>query len=304
MPIPLCLNDLSCEDWPESQEERVGFIVQLASVLIEVKKLRRKSYLLAESRIGKILIGGVTLASFLSNGQARDSIRVLLGFSNASPYESFDEISADGFECNVEGRPAKGLLFAALLNTSAVSFASAPLWSDADVSVVLEEIDEIDGVIQITQKNRLVANVSSISHIALHKRRLLEFGAESLGNAKELWAKKADIFPSLRFLSRVEGQLYSACGDNLARQQIIQRLVELERAVGEWDPQLQQFPEWCSKVTPEGERRKRLCDFMDDGGVTRCYDFHARYTPGAGRLHFRLIPEGRALEIGYIGPKL
>lgn len=227
-----------------------------------------------------------------------------MAFSNASPYESFEEISGDGFDCNVAGRTAKGLLFAALLNTSAVSFTSAPLWSDADVSVMLEEIDEIDGAVQITQKMRQVANVSSVGHVALHKRRLLEFGVDSLGNAEKLWAQKADIFPSLRFLSRVEGQLYSACGDNLARHQITQRLIELERAAGEWNPQLKQFPEWCSRVTPEGERRKRLCDFMDDGGVTRCYDLHARYTPGAGRLHFRLIPEERALEIGYIGPKL
>lgn len=304
MAIPLCLNDLSCEDWPESIEERIGFIVQLAKVLAEVKKLRRESYLLAEARIGELLIGGVTLASFFSNGYARDSVRVILAFSNTSPYESFEEVDAGGFDCNVGGRSAKGLLFATLLNTSTVSFASAPLWKSADVSVVLEEIDEIEGAVQITQEQRQVANVASVDHVTIHRRRLLEFGVESVASAEEIWTKKSDLFPSLRFLSRVEGQLYSVCADNLARQQITQRLVELERAAREWDPQLQQFPEWCSKVTPEGEQRKRLCEFVDDDGITRCYDLHARYTPGAGRIHFRLVPEVRALEIGYIGPKL
>jgi hypothetical protein len=304
MAIPLCLNDLSCKDWPESIEERVSFIVQLAKVLTEVKKLRRESYLLAEARIGELLIGGVTLASFFSNGHARDSIRVILAFSNASPYESFGEVGAGGFECNVAGRSGKGLLFATLLNTSTVSFASAPQWKSADISVVLEELDEIEGAVQITREQRQVTNIASVDHVAIHKRRLLEFGIESVASAEEIWAKKSDLFPSLRFLSRIERQIYSVCADNLVRQQVMRRLVELERTAREWDPQLQQFPEWCSKVTPEAEQRKRLCEFVDDDGITRCYDLHARYTPGAGRIHFRLVPEVRTLEIGYIGPKL
>jgi hypothetical protein len=38
----------------------------------------------------------------------------------------------------------------------------------------------------------------------------------------------------------------------------------------------------------------------------RCFDLHARFTPGPGRIHLRLAAEGDrpAIVVGYIGPKL
>jgi hypothetical protein len=34
------------------------------------------------------------------------------------------------------------------------------------------------------------------------------------------------------------------------------------------------------------------------------FDLHARFTPGAGRLHFRLDPEPRRAVIAHVGRKL
>lgn len=55
---------------------------------------------------------------------------------------------------------------------------------------------------------------------------------------------------------------------------------------------------------PVTAQRKRLCLFRDLDGEEECFDLHGRFTPGAGRLHFRLVPEDKALRIAYIGAKL
>jgi hypothetical protein len=38
--------------------------------------------------------------------------------------------------------------------------------------------------------------------------------------------------------------------------------------------------------------------------MTRVFDLHARFTPGAGRIHFRLDPTAQKFVIAYIGKKL
>jgi hypothetical protein len=89
-----------------------------------------------------------------------------------------------------------------------------------------------------------------------------------------------------------------------ALRQVDDRLRELDDTVAEWDPTEQAFPAWRSKVTPEGATRKRQWTFKDDSGVERLFDLHARFTPGAGRIHFCLVPETeRRMLIAYIGLK-
>jgi hypothetical protein len=46
--------------------------------------------------------------------------------------------------------------------------------------------------------------------------------------------------------------------------------------------------------------------FTDLDGENRCFDLHARFTPGAGRIHFRLAPDdaGPRLVIAHVGHKL
>ena len=91
-----------------------------------------------------------------------------------------------------------------------------------------------------------------------------------------------------------------------ALSQVADKLRQLEDAVSTWNPETAPFPDWPTHVTPESERRKRLCWFVDGDGEVHCYDLHARFTPGAGRIHFRLAPErttGRII-VAHVGPKI
>jgi hypothetical protein len=57
-------------------------------------------------------------------------------------------------------------------------------------------------------------------------------------------------------------------------------------------------------VTPEAETRKRLCRFEDFDGIERTFDLHGRFTPGPGRVYFRLVPELGAATVAHVGAKL
>jgi hypothetical protein len=61
---------------------------------------------------------------------------------------------------------------------------------------------------------------------------------------------------------------------------------------------------WRSRVTPESETRRHLCKFADFDGESRIFDLHGRFTPGEGRIYFRLVPQERTATIAYIGLKL
>ena len=102
----------------------------------------------------------------------------------------------------------------------------------------------------------------------------------------------------------VEDQLRGLRQGTPALGQVHHRLVELSAAVGAWDLAAPGGPSWSSKVSPEAEQRKVLCQFRDVDGVTRCFDLHARFTPGAGRIHFRLVAGSRLARVAYIGAKI
>jgi hypothetical protein len=60
---------------------------------------------------------------------------------------------------------------------------------------------------------------------------------------------------------------------------------------------------WKTKVTGESETRKSLCEFLDLDGAISIFELHARFTPGPGRIHFRLIPGDGIARVAYIGRK-
>lgn len=67
---------------------------------------------------------------------------------------------------------------------------------------------------------------------------------------------------------------------------------------------MRSVPVWRSKITVEGEQRKLLCRFTDLDGQVRVFDLHGRFTPGAGRVHFRLVPEEGKARVAHVGLKL
>ena len=300
MSIPVVLNEPSCAQWPDSRFLRAQFVNTFAKVLAELGKLPRKVVLLSEARMGDAVFGRFTLRGMLGEGICRDEIRLILAFANRSPFSGFGEFETDGSECSVDGVVSKGAQFAFLLQTAAISFASGAVWADAFLDCEFRELDSDANVIE---SRRLVPNLACAAHVLTHSALLLRFtGGDALDTSK-VWSQRLDWFPSLLFLDRVEHNLNSLGGSSIILAQVVQRLFELESAIREWDP-ASGLPRWMSKVSPESESRQHLCTFVGPDGLSHLYDWHARYTPTAGRIHFRLIAERRCAEVGYIGTKL
>lgn len=119
------------------------------------------------------------------------------------------------------------------------------------------------------------------------------------------WKFKRDLYPRLSFLDGVRKQLNELESESL--DQVLLRMAELADCVDEWaelpEGARPHQPQWRSKVTPESRTRRDDCYFLE-GGVRKLFDLHARYTPGAGRIHFRVDGSELRIVVAYVGWKL
>lgn len=301
MPVPVVLNEVSCAHWPEDERVSAECLRQLAQALVALNALPRKTFMLSHVRLGEVMFGNGTLARYMGDASVRDALRQILSFGNRAPFESFSELDADGAECFLGPHSSLGALYAHLLGTLVLSFPTDPLWSEAEIQVRLTELDAANG--EIIERRLSLGNIASRRHVALGAQVISCHRQNASSCGTEVWANREDWFPSLSFLPRVESDL-SILLDPLVTDQVTTRLFELQDAASRWDPTLSREPAWSSRVTGEAETRKRLCSFVGLDGAEHTYDLHARYTPGAGRIHFRLLPADGLVEIAYIGAKL
>jgi hypothetical protein len=213
------------------------------------------------------------------------------------------EDAADHLEYRHNGEVALGLGAAHFMDGIAVSLPVARQWQADSVTLERSELTEDDdGTLEMRHDTVDVRHLSAEPHLDVHLDWIRAARRKGVTTGSRMWDSRADLYPHLTFLPRVEGQL---SGLNPHWVVPVRRALErLEEAVAAWDPASMAEPEWRTKVSPEGETRKRVCRFTDLDGQTRTFDLHARFTPGAGRIHFRLVPEERTIRLAHIGSKI
>jgi hypothetical protein len=198
----------------------------------------------------------------------------------------------------LEGRDALGLGAASsyVFDSIAISLSTQERWDESMINLkVLTDEGE---------QNCEVRHVSKAEHLAVHINWLEQKKKNELRNGQQLWLKRHEHFPNLDFCEHIRGQLMPYGGNQPEFIQLRKRLLELEvyasqRASGEFDPD--QIP---SKTTPESETRLR--DFANElnrlctDGETREFNWHVRFTPGAGRIHFYPLEDSQVIIIGNI----
>ncbi|MGW1653591.1 hypothetical protein [Streptomyces atratus] len=228
----------------------------------------------------------------------------LLGLRNRSPVRSvYPAPDADGnLEYRHEGEQALALGAAHFMDGIAVSLPVAHEWQRSAVSLERSELVELDdGSLEFEHDSVDVRHISALPHVDEHLGWIRESSLARAATGRQIWERKADLYPSLQFLPRTEAQL----SDLDPRWVVpVRRCLErLDAAAAAWDPATMHEPEWQSKVTPEGETRKRVCRFEDDG-EWETFHLHARFTPGAGRIHLRPIGEEGKIRIAHVGGKI
>ncbi|CAL9435016.1 hypothetical protein [Streptomyces sp. enrichment culture] len=229
----------------------------------------------------------------------------LRALQNRSPVRSvYPAPDADGhLEYRHEGEKVLGLGAAHFMDGIAVSLPVVPEWETPSVSLERRELVELDnGSLEFEHETVDVRHVSSLPHVDEYRAWIRESSLARAATGRQIWERRADLYPHLQFLPRTEAQL----GDLDPRWVLPVRgcLERLEAAAADWDPAMMHEPEWQTKVTPEGETRKRVCRFEDLDGKVETFHLHARFTPGAGRIHLRPIGAEGKIRIAHIGSKI
>jgi hypothetical protein len=302
VPLVLCLNEISCEA-ATSEIDAQHYMGSFVATLQAIRRCRPTCSLVTPVPLPGIpLATGYPMSRWAADNRNRDSWRFIRSLQNRAPFTyselpGYDDLSVEYFH---QGRPARGLGLAHGLDTMAVSLPAEPCWLLEWITVVRHVLTEVSS--SIVEEDQLdVRHASTPEHASVHRQWLAVAGLANVSSGRQLWAERLDFFPSLSFLPRVEDDL--AALDPRWLDPVRRRLAELQDALSAWDPSQDPFPAWRN-VTPEHEQRQLLCRFHDVDGIERVFDLHARFTPGPGRLYFRLIREDATVRIAYIGRKL
>ncbi|GHT85095.1 hypothetical protein AGMMS49543_15890 [Betaproteobacteria bacterium] len=214
-----------------------------------------------------------------------------------------DEISSMDLRTKQDKVSSIALAWATLLDSATVSFDAHIDWSQAWVETIYCKLDD-NGCISEAEKR--IRNASRVTHASEHTAWLKQLGLSTDPTATQVWGEKADRFPSLRFLPRVEKDLKALEGSGVPFRQALKSLEALEKDVVIWKGKGIQWPEFSTKASPEADDRKKLCWVHDDvTGGKECFDWHVRFTGGvAGRTHFRVDEASMSIIVAYIGGKL
>jgi len=306
------LNELSLQASPGtlSEEELESQVDSFVTTLRAARRIRRDLALVSQHNISALPIGenGLTLAAFLERrgGRSRELLRFIRVLMNHAPIASAPSLRVpdDGEEYACQGQPADGLGFAAANRQLATSMGPIE-WPDPSVEVERNWLDEKDEEAVLREETLHAVHASTAAHVEEHEHFIRQIRLPPVLTGEALWRDREQLFPNLLFLPRVEAQFAALSRGSGALESVLDRLLKLDGSVQEWDPHAQSSPTWGSLVTPEHEQRKPLCVFRDVDGIDRCFDLHARYTPGPGRIHFRLDAAAeRRIIVAYVGRKI
>lgn len=230
------------------------------------------------------------------------------GLSDRSPFSAglkvgmSEEIDSMEF-CTRPGQvSSSALAWATLLDSVTVGFDAHPDWSLAWVDTVYRQLDDEGNLLQAEGR---VKNASQAAHADTHADWLKQISLLVAPTTAQVWSERAERFPGLRFLPRMEKDLRALDGSGIPFLQALASLEVLAKAVVCW-PKERAWPEFATKTTSEYAQRQNLCWAHDDvTGKNELFDMHTRFTGGlAGRVHFRVDGVSRSIVVAYVGGKL
>ncbi|MCX4446816.1 hypothetical protein ACIOEZ_05270 [Streptomyces sp. NPDC087866] len=309
----LFLNEKSCET--TADPDRVNrAMTELVRTIIAVARVDRPgTVLVAREPVNALrLAEDHPIAKWIGTPGAKELWQRLLLMQTKYPHEDAypDGETFSDVAYSHDGVPVTGLGAAHLMGGAGVSLKLDPRWDADRVTLQREELldEEADGS-ALSEVH--IPHAATREHVETHLPWIREEVQAALKNdlsgirtGAELWERCPDLFPHLRFLPHVEAQIREL--KQYWVHPVRKRLAEMDHAVEVWDAAIEpEGPLWGSTVTPEhGARKREYCLFTDLDGTDQYFDTHLRFTPGAGRLHFRFLQVDRRAHVAHIGNKL
>ena len=297
------LNELSVAPVPLSARQALDLVKNLIDALRAVRAYRPNVSLnAARPLVDHLVDAEKTLKQVLQGDDFREEWGFLRRLADRAPIDAglSDPRALDGVEYFCNEKAAVALGWAHLLDTLAISFASHANWNRAEIELTRLELDA-EGVLHDSVV--CCRHVSGEDHAAIWADWLKHYGAEELPNLMQLWNGRQEMLPELRFLDRVERDLAALGDGEPSYKQALLTLRIINEDIRRWDGT--GVPRFSTKVTGEGEQRKKFCFVRDIDGKEYCFDLHARFTGGLpGRIHFRISGKEKKAVVAYVGKKL
>lgn len=259
---------------------------------------------------------GYTFLSWIADNTADEEKRTLLNsVLNTTPYcddiiLNYEKASGSVLDMKHAGLACVGLGLASekLMNTIAFSYDEGK-WSQSTypTEIIIAEEDANGDLIE-TKHSTVTKNISSSAHELKHRGFIQSIAIREIANGKELWLRRTDLFPNLDFCNSVKKQIEEMNATELRFKAVVERLLELQDVARSFDGTPVTPASFRSTTTPESASRINSLGaeftFLCPDGTNRLFSWHARYTPGAGRIHFVPFEAANKILIGYIGIKI
>lgn len=245
---------------------------------------------------------GYTVGRWLKTNKQGDEPRwrrVNLLVDKRRDFEYFGSQDNDT-EYSYSGRSASGLPLAHSEDGLAVSFCSDEEW---DVpSVELEKAWVSDANVETCTLN--VLHASRSFHLDSHIDWLKRWTAGP-GNGKELWDRRAELFPNLDFCESVETQIAGLSGAEVRFKVTVRGLEALETYCKSWDTPHFDIHR-LGNASGESQSTLNMYSgertFLCPDGEKRLFQWHLK--KGATRIHFFDCSDKKRILVGYVGNHL
>lgn len=203
--------------------------------------------------------------------------------------------------CNGENCVGLGLASEEINNTFAVSLSSTG-WDETSYQLLLQRLLYENGDLVEQNVETSCRNVSTTVHIDA----MASFFVPIPLSGQELLMRLSELFPHLVFSSKAKGQI-KRNHDRPSIEQIYLKLQDINSAAQKLNNGVLRKELFHYKASPEHEQRGQLpeMDILFDDGITRHCEWHLRYTPGCGRIHFSADNgDGQTIYVGHVDGKL
>ena len=311
----LFLNELSVAPDVLSLDEAQRRVLKLVKTLRKIRSVQRKIAVNSELSLKNTMLDQRYSISeaLLSGGGFVEEWLLLKDIADRHPFaeglgEKFDpEVQQVGYDYG--GREAIACGWADQLGTAVISFEGAPKWPDPFITVSRYEEND-SGEIQDSEIQ--IYNFSETEHIAFHQEWLQNKVKDidiTEYSVDEFWNSREDIFPNLRFLDRVKGDLLALEDQRVVYRHVIARLIGINKDINTWAAMGagQGEPEFSNRTARgENDQRRDYAIWLDHDDVNRYFGKHQYFDPKrfVGRLHFRISQQEQKAIVAYIGRKL
>lgn len=316
MAIEVFLNDLSLPTGRVTFEAACGHLKSIVASLRALKKINGEVVLNSDIGLNAISLGeGYTIAALRNNQTCVEEGLFLKRLQDRSPFDRVIEaIGEQDFTLTefripdgsaFAGRTAKALGYSWALDGIGFSFDTHAEWQVTPVRLIRHEIDPETG--DFSELPIDVRNLNAAVGLAPFEEFLRQPPPPAVVDGTDLWMRRAELFPNLLFLPRVQGQIETLLAGDRVLAAAVRRLGDIDASIADWATDGTAVPRWRCYMRPESETRikKGLVDFAGSDGVTETYSDHADFGPAEGRIHIILktYPTRHAV-VGHVGRKL